>query len=146
MALAAPLAAAMCNDRLTLPTLTYISIGFVSNLIYAEENFGADHNMLLILGVRGRLGLGVPRAGHGLLRAVAEIRTLATKCCYAVTGGELQVWRVLVRGCVASLAEGLHSLEIVGCSGARVRNKNVPGFTTDYEDLMKRPPQLAVLS
>ncbi len=76
----------------------------------------------------------------------ADIRTLATKCCYAVTGGELQVWRVLVRGCVASLAEGLHSLEIVGCSGARVRNKNVPGFTTDYEDLMKRPPQLAVLS
>jgi hypothetical protein len=48
MALAAPLAAAMCNDRLTLPMLTYISIGIVSNLIYAEENFGADHNMLLI--------------------------------------------------------------------------------------------------
>jgi hypothetical protein len=45
---AAPLTAAMCNDRLTLPTLTYISIGFVSNLIYAEEKFGADHNMLLI--------------------------------------------------------------------------------------------------
>jgi hypothetical protein len=28
--------------------LTYISIGFLGNLIYAEGNFGVDHNMLLI--------------------------------------------------------------------------------------------------
>ena len=36
--------------------------------------------------------------------------------------------------------------EIVGCSSACVRNKNLPGFTTDYKELMKRLPQLTVLS
>ena len=30
--------------------------------------------------------------------------------------------------------------EIVSCSGARVSNKNLPGFTTDYKELMKRLP------
>ena len=36
--------------------------------------------------------------------------------------------------------------EIVGCSNACVRNKNLPGFTTDYREPMKRPPPFAVLS
>jgi len=35
---------------------------------------------------------------------------------------------------------------ILGCSDACVRNNSVPGFTTDYKDLMRRLPQLAVLS
>ena len=71
MALAAPLAAAMCNDRLTLPMLTYISIGFVSNLIYAEENFGVDHNMLLIRGALAHRKSGNLQAGHDVLRTLA---------------------------------------------------------------------------
>jgi hypothetical protein len=37
-------------------------------------------------------------------------------------------------------------VEVPGCSRACVRNKNIPGFTTDYKDLMKRLPQLLVLS
>ena len=36
--------------------------------------------------------------------------------------------------------------KIVGRSGVGVRNKNVPGFTTDYRELMKRSAQLSVLS
>jgi len=35
---------------------------------------------------------------------------------------------------------------IVGCSSTCVRNENLPGFTTDYKELMKRLPQLTVLS
>jgi hypothetical protein len=31
-----------------MPTLTYISIGFLDDSIYAEDCFGVDHNMLLI--------------------------------------------------------------------------------------------------
>ena len=38
------------------------------------------------------------------------------------------------------------SSEIVGRSSACVRNKNLPGFTTDYKELMKRLPPLIVLS
>ena len=36
--------------------------------------------------------------------------------------------------------------EIVSCSAVRERTKNVPGFTTDYKDLMNGLPQLSVLS
>jgi hypothetical protein len=36
--------------------------------------------------------------------------------------------------------------EIVGCSNVHVRNKNLPGFTTNYKVRMKRPPQLGVLN
>jgi hypothetical protein len=36
--------------------------------------------------------------------------------------------------------------EIVGCSGACVRNKNVARFTTDYKEPGERLPQLTVLS
>ena len=35
--------------------------------------------------------------------------------------------------------------EIAGCSSACVRNKNLPGFTTDYNEPVKRPSQLGVL-
>jgi len=36
--------------------------------------------------------------------------------------------------------------EIVGCSSPCERNKNLPGFTTDYTDPTKRPLQLVVLA
>jgi len=36
--------------------------------------------------------------------------------------------------------------EIVSCSAVRESTKNVPGFTTDYKELMKRSAQLSVLS
>jgi len=36
--------------------------------------------------------------------------------------------------------------EILGCSSACVRNKNVPRFTTDYKEPDERLPQLTVLS
>ena len=36
--------------------------------------------------------------------------------------------------------------EIVGCSSASVRNKNVPRFTTDYKEPDERLPQFTVLS
>ena len=35
--------------------------------------------------------------------------------------------------------------EIVGCFSARVRNKNLSGFVTDYDEPVKRPSQLGVL-
>jgi hypothetical protein len=84
MALAAPLAAAMCNDRLTLPMLTYISIGFVSNLIYAEENFGADHNMLLIGRVWAHRDLPISELARACCGQSLHLRTIATKCCHSV--------------------------------------------------------------
>src|SRR6516165_3357469 len=46
----------------------------------------------------------------------------------------------------ASLQEACMRVEVPGCSRACVRNKNIPGFTTDYKDLVKRLPQLVVLS
>jgi hypothetical protein len=38
------------------------------------------------------------------------------------------------------------STEIVSYSAVRERTKNIPGFTTDYKELMKRSAQLSVLS
>ena len=51
--------------------LTYISIGFSGNLIYAEENFGVDHNMLLIRGALAHRKGGNLQAGHDVLRTLA---------------------------------------------------------------------------
>jgi hypothetical protein len=42
--------------------------------------------------------------------------------------------------------EACMNLEIVGCSSACVRNKNVPRFTTDYKEPDERLPRLTVLS
>jgi len=75
------------------------------------------------------------------------IRTLAIKCCYEVSGGE---HHVLADACLESGLQVCRRLamrvEVPGCSRACVRNENIPGFTTDYKDLVKRLPQLVVLS
>jgi hypothetical protein len=46
----------MMQCRLALQALTYISIGFFVESIYAEDNFGIDHNMLLADRVWAHLG------------------------------------------------------------------------------------------
>ncbi len=55
----------------TLPMLTYIFIGFLGNRIYAEENFGVDHNMLLIGGALAHRKSRYLRVGHDVLRTLA---------------------------------------------------------------------------
>ena len=90
---------------------------------------------------------------HGLPAAItaehwaANIRRLASKCCYEVTDAER--WGLLCpdpRRCHQPGRRLALSSEIVGCSSVCVRNKNAPGFTTDYKESMKRLPELVVLS
>ena len=90
---------------------------------------------------------------HGAIRGdyhrqwAAAIRTLATKCCYGVTGGEHRVSaQAYPRTASQVWQEACLNPEIVGCSNACVRNKKVPRFTTDYKEPDERLPQLTVLS
>ena len=87
---AALIAAAMSVDRPSSPILTYISIGFLPMLIYAEGEQGSNHSMLFLA--------RVPRSPNWpafelvtAFAAVVDTRTLATKCCH-------NVWQ-RVRGC-----------------------------------------------
>ena len=82
--LAALIAAAMSVDRPSSPISTYISIGFLPILIYAGTKLGGYHNMLLTVVADSTSEARVAGAGHGLLRAVVDTRTLATKCCHNV--------------------------------------------------------------
>jgi hypothetical protein len=59
--------------------LTYISIGFLRNLIYAAGNARVDHKMLLIRGTWAHGRLQPPTGGRGLFEH-CTVRTLATKC------------------------------------------------------------------
>jgi len=95
MGLAAPLATAMCNGSAALQTLTYISIGFLDDLIYAEDNIGVDHNMLLIGGVFARSGSAVLEPVTACCGCSRSIRTLATKCCHNVRQGK-SAWMQIV--------------------------------------------------
>jgi hypothetical protein len=82
MRLAAPTVAALCAGTKPVTTLTYIFIGILTILIYADDICGVDHNMLLIdraLATPKSAVFELVRAFCGRLRS---IRTLATKCCH----------------------------------------------------------------
>jgi hypothetical protein len=135
MAVATPLAAAMCNDPLTLPMLTYISIGFVSNLIYAEENFGADHNMLLIGRVwahRDCQSRNWPgRAAGSRYTFVLSPQSVAIVSRSANRHGcrSEQVFP----GVTSGGGRGIAKERVPGDARSRMRrNKDLPGFTTNH--------------
>ena len=74
------------------------------------------------------------RTDYGVLQGAADIRTLATKCCYPVTGGEASgVGVCLFENGSLVWQEACPSAEIADCSSACLRNKDLPGFTTVYE-------------
>jgi hypothetical protein len=80
--------------------LTYISIGFWANLIYTDDSFGVDHNMLLTEG----WDVSEPPIRESvseMARIRDNIRTLATNSCHIrgcrSRSGELQV-RVSEKG------------------------------------------------
>jgi hypothetical protein len=69
--------------------LTYISIGFLYDLIYPAGNVGVGHNMLLICGIWAHDRLQRLTGGRGTSER-RIIRTLATKCWY---NGSSVEWR-----------------------------------------------------
>src|ERR1700746_4094190 len=91
IALGGPTAPAMSIDWSGAHALTYISIGFFAELIYAEATLGDGHNMLSVVRVCDASRVGSSRVGYGLLRGIADIRTLATKCCHNLRQRRL-VW------------------------------------------------------
>src|SRR5712691_3098035 len=139
MAFAAPLAAAMCNDRLTLPTLTYISIGFVSNLIYAEENLGADHNMLLIGRVwahwdcQSRNWSGRAAGSRNTSALLPQSVAIVSRSANRRAGGQASP-RMMAGGTEGSRAGEHLEMPARGCDVTRI----LPGFTTNYTIPAKR--------
>ena len=72
-------AAARLQSAPASQILTYISIGFWRNLIYAAGSVGVDHNMLSDRGAWAHRRLQPP-TGRRRVSADRAIRTLATKC------------------------------------------------------------------
>src|ERR1700757_1112122 len=58
------------RSALAFKILTYISIGFFDDIIYAAHNVGVDHNMLLIHRIWGQ-GRHRPLIGGGVLPNIA---------------------------------------------------------------------------
>ena len=63
-------------------TLTYIFIGILTILIYADDICGVDHNMLLIDRAWATPKSAVSELVRAFCGRLRSIRTLATKCCH----------------------------------------------------------------